>query len=168
MGNLFDFEQSISQFEVELHRIAKRPVDLNNPDWAKELRQAAHPLNEVGIRSEVEALLMEIIQAYAQGDEETRSLIRSMFMKHETFSKMATIPDSLNTPEGFRNHLLLLSIRDQEPDTRDVMLNLHEMSVQARGAGINVEAIRREVAELSSDDDKYGMGTTRELLLPKR
>jgi hypothetical protein len=39
------------------------------------------------------------------------------------------------------------------------------MCQQATAAGVKIQPILREIAELSSDQDKYGMGATKDLLL---
>ena len=74
-------------------------------------------------------------------------------------------PFPANDAEDFRSHLILLSIKDQGIDTRDTILWLQDWCKQASSAGVDTEPVLREVALLSSDEDKYGMGSTRSLLL---
>ena len=69
------------------------------------------------------------------------------------------------TPEHFRSHLILLSIKDQGLDARDTVLWLQDLCKRASSAEVDTEPVLREVALLSSNEDKYGMGSTRSLLL---
>jgi hypothetical protein len=48
---------------------------------------------------------------------------------------------------------------------RDVLVALHGVCAQPQEAGIDIRPILCEVAELSSRDDKYGMGSMRDILL---
>jgi hypothetical protein len=165
MRSLIELEKAIATLNRRVSPIADRPVDITKPGWLAELRQHPHPFDEVGIRAEAEALLTEIVQMYAQGSSETRRAIRNLFMAYHQFSWAATLSLSIATPEGFRTHLLLFSIQDQGHDTRDAILSLQTMCQQATAAGVKIQPILKEIAELSSDQDKYGMGTTKDLLL---
>jgi hypothetical protein len=53
---------------------------------------------------------------------------------------------------------------DQGDDTRDTMLYIRDLCARASALGIEVGPIMREVAELSSDADPYGMGSMKWLL----
>ncbi|SNS88328.1 hypothetical protein SAMN05421812_102203 [Asanoa hainanensis] len=65
----------------------------------------------------------------------------------------------------FRAELIRWAARDQGNDTRDELLRLRDLVEQARTAGVDLAPIVAEVAELSSTEDRYGMGSTRDLLL---
>ena len=52
----------------------------------------------------------------------------------------------------------------QGRDSRDALLWLQDLCREAKNAGVNPRPMLREVAELSSDKNKYGMGSTREML----
>jgi len=55
-------------------------------------------------------------------------------------------------------------MRDQGEDSRDALLELQELCTQARAAGVNTAPILREVAQMSSDENRFGMGSTRSQL----
>jgi len=61
--------------------------------------------------------------------------------------------------------LILFSINDQGRDSRDALLTLQEICQNARTAGLEIAPVLREIAAMSSDADKYGMGSTRQMLL---
>jgi hypothetical protein len=59
----------------------------------------------------------------------------------------------------------LLAIKDQGLDSRDTILSLQDLCQRASSAGVETEPVLRKVAPLCSDEDKYGMGSMRSMLL---
>ena len=162
MDKLSTWREQIARLDVALRPIANRPVNffalLFRP------RRPIHPLDKAGMRGPVEGFLSEIIEYYPSGDDAMRQAIRKLFEEHRSFSWAATLPYQPVTDESFRAHLILFSIKDHEQDTRDAMVLLHELCEKARSAGVKIGPILEEIAELSSDVNKYGMGSTRSLL----
>jgi hypothetical protein len=167
MDKLADWRARVSVLDARLQPIAQRSVDIRDPDWFTKLRRGPDPLDELGVRSETEALLQEVIQLYFEGDDATRQAIRKLFFQNPSFSWAAKLSFPPTTPEGFRSHLLLFSINDQGCDSRDAVLVLQDLCKDASSAGVDTAAVLREVAALCSDQDKYGMGSTRSLLLKR-
>lgn len=160
-----DFSLRIKNLEDRLRPIANRPVDITKPGWSLNLKDRLHPLDEAGVRSEAESLLNEVIACYTTESEQGRQAIRKLFEENRALAWAASLPFEPTTPENFRQHLLLFSIKDQERDSRDAVLWLQYLCRTARYAGVNTADILREVAALSSDENKYGMGSTRQMLL---
>jgi hypothetical protein len=165
MDKLADWEESLSILDACLRPIAQRPVDISDPEWFTKLSGGPHPLDEAGVRPEAESLLMEVIESYLNRDDATRQAIRELFAKNRSFSWAANLPFPPTTAEDFRSHLILLSIKDQGIDTRDTILWLQDLCKRASSAGVDTEPVLREIALLSSNEDKYRMGSTRSLLL---
>ncbi len=163
--SLEDLELRIIDLEDRLRPIADRPVNITEPGWARRLTQAPHPLDEAGVRSMVEALLDELFSAYQTADQEGRQALRNLFVEYRAFAWTATLPSPPTTEESFRRHLVLFSLKDQERDSRDTLLWLHDLCRQAIDAGVNIGPILREVAALSSSHNRYGMGSTQAMLL---
>ena len=164
MKNLAEIEQAISQFDSQLAPIAKRPVDITNPKWLEKLIKNPPALDEAGIREQVEISLAEILNLYAQSDEATRIALRDLFHKYQAFAWAAALPQN-STPEGLRNELLLFSLKDQGRDTRDALLWLQDICKKARSARVELRPILDEVGELSSEINRFGMGSTKDLIL---
>ena len=120
---------------------------------------------KAGVREPAERLLGELIVAYAKGGEETRSAIRRMFAEYRSFAWAAALSTPRTSVEGLRQHLILFSMKDQGRDTRDALLTLQEIVRQADTAGVDKAAALREVAVMSSSTNRYGMGSTRDILL---
>jgi hypothetical protein len=167
MKNLSEIEVEIARFDQLLTPIAKRPVDITDPGWVEKLKNRTPALDEAGIRAPVEALLLEILELYAKSDEGTRVALRDLFHRYHAFSWAAVLPQD-PSPEGFRRQLLLLSLKDQGMDTRDEILWLQLICKRAHLAGVDLKPTLELVAGLSSDVDRFGMGSTKDLLLKAR
>jgi hypothetical protein len=166
-----EMEHAIAKFDRALRPIAKRQVDISGPDWGQKLhtfvqkaRSAPPPLEEAGIKAEAETLLETVLAAYAGGDEAMRVAIRGLFERYTSFRWASTLSCPPTTAEGFRRHVLLLSARDQGSDPRDEILALQYLCAEAKKNGVEIAPILNEIAELSSDVNKYGMGSLRSFL----
>ncbi len=151
---LEDWSRRIAAIDARVRPIANAPY---------EPGRGVAPLDEAGVREETEALLAEIVAAYRTCDDAERAAIRTLWEKHRSFAWAATLPFTPMTAERFRDHLTLFSIADQGSDTRDAILALQGLCEMAKG--FDAQPALREAAELSSDVDKYGMGSTRSLIL---
>ena len=125
---------------------------------------SADLLAEAGIKPEVHSTLRALITPYAERDERARQTVRAIFERYRAFRWAAHIPLD-PTPAGFRFRLLHFSALDQGPDPRDAILGLQDLVADARDAGVDIKPILIQVAGLSSDLDRYGMGSTRQFLL---
>jgi hypothetical protein len=165
MHALEDWELRMMELEEKLQPIAKRPVDITRPGWLERLQAGAPPLDEAGVRDAAEKLLAEMIAAYAQGTDHTRAAIRRLFQEYPSLAWAATLSVPRTTIDGLRQHLILFSINDQGRDSRDALLTLQEICQDARTAGLEIAPVLREIAAMSSDANKYGMGSTSQILL---
>jgi hypothetical protein len=151
--------ETVARLDAALAPIAKRPVDLSDPDWAGKMR-ASEPLDEAGVRAEAEETLRALLGRYERGDDDQRAAVRALFERYSSFRWAAHLPGA-----DFRTRLLHLSARDQSSDTRDELLTLNDLCARARAEGVDIRPPLREVAALSSTIDKYGMGSIRDILL---
>jgi hypothetical protein len=168
MDQFSQWKEWISLLDDALKPIAARPIDftdLKDPNWLTRVKNAPSPLEEAGVKSETENLLAELVAGYPACDDQARQAVRKLFADHPSFSWAAALPYKPITDESFRAHLILFSMKDQEGDSRDALLALQSMCATAASAGVEIEPILKEVAELSSDVNRYGMGSTRSLLL---
>lgn len=164
MEELTELEEWVAVIDACIEPIASRPVDLTDPDWMRKLEEGQHPLDEAALRPEAEAALRDVLSLYEEGDEDVRIALRSLLERCHSFSGVTTLPFAA-TSQGFRQRLLEISVKDQGRDTRDMMVALNGLCEQARDAGVDIRPPLLEVAELSSDVDKYGMASTRDILL---
>jgi hypothetical protein len=163
LDELDELSAEAARIHNAVRPIATAPVDDAAEDgWRSrvtaELRQAMPPDGRP-------AILPSLIALYATGGAEVRAHIRQLFENYPYFRWVAVLTHGTTTALEFRAHLLLLSARDQGADTRDEILLLNDLCTEARAAGIDTAPILTEVAALSATTDKYGMGSTRDLLL---
>lgn len=162
--NFAEIAAETARLDAILAPIAKAPVDTSDPDWEDKMR-ASHPLDETGTRAAAEGVLLAIIARYADGDANARQTIRDLFDRYTSFRWAAHLPREWDTAEDFRARLIHLSARDQGSDTRDEIIGLQILLDMASLAGIEAAPILVEVAEMSSDVDRYGMGSVKDILL---
>jgi hypothetical protein len=167
MKSLPEIEAAIARFEEQLVPIAKRPVDIRVPGWVEKLMMRPPALDEAGIREPAEALLMEILDLYAKSDEVSRAALRDLFHQYQAFSWAAALPQD-PSPEGFRRLLLLFSLKDQGRDSRDAIVWLQEICRKARAAGVDLKAMLEEAERLSSEVNRFGMGSTKDMIRKER
>jgi hypothetical protein len=165
--DLAEIEDGVARLDALFAPTAKAPVDTSDPDWDNRLvAELATPLmDQLGLRDRTESLLNAIIDRYAMGDEATREAIRALFDRYTSFRWAAHLPADVHTAANFRGHLIHLSARDQGADTRDEILTLDALCARAEEVGLDLAPILSEVAAMSSDVDRYGMGSTREVIL---
>lgn len=161
--DLAAIEEDVALLDAVLEPIAKQPVNLGDPDWLAKLQAAPPALDRAGVRPEAEAVLAEILGRYAE-DDAARPGLRALFDRYGSF-RWAVHPRFPVTPDGVRSALLLHSVRDQGADVRDEILAVRSVCDEARAAGVDVDPILREVAAMSSDVDRHGMGSVRALFL---
>jgi hypothetical protein len=162
---LHNLESQIRELDERLRPIAERPIAFADIPRLRELAAKHDPLSEAGIRREAHAALRLAIALYCRSSADERRELRGFFRKYDAFAWAATLPERPATEEGFRNHLLHFSLVDQGRDSRDAFLTLQYLCAEAKRAGIDVRPILNEVAALSSDENKYGMGSTRKQLI---
>jgi hypothetical protein len=152
-----------ARLDALLKPIANGPVDFTDPNWALGFARNP-PLDRAGVRREAEALLDAMLLEYEQGGDADRIAIRDLFQRHRAFCWATPPPAPRDSAAGFRRHLIHLSARDQATDARDELLALGSLCADAARAGVAIAPILREIAAISSDQNRYGMGSTRKFL----
>ena len=162
---LANWELRIRQLDALLRPIANRPVDITRRDWFKRLQRNTPPLEEAGVDAAAEALLNELFGAYLNGTDETREAIRELFVQYRAFAWAVNLSERPRTAGAFRRHLVLFSIKDQGRDSRDALLTLGEICHEAEAAGVDTCPLLEEIAAISSSIERFGMGSTQQMLL---
>lgn len=165
--NLDEWERGIELLDALLKPIANEPIDTSDPNWMAQLSDVP-PVERAGIAEVTETALRTMLTTYAEGNDEVRATVRGWFERYPSFRWAVRLPDPPTTETGFRLQVTHLSARDQVPDTRDELLTLWEMCRDAKAAGVDVGPILAEIAEISSEVDRYGFGSTRRILLDAR
>ncbi|SBT46413.1 hypothetical protein [Micromonospora narathiwatensis] len=164
--DLVDVEREMARLDAAYRPVAIRPVDVADLDRFKNLGDAVQAdLAALAVDDQAETVLRAAIDLYAAGDETARAATRHLFDRYPSFRWAAHLPPDWDTAEEFRARLIHLSACDQGADPRDEILALRDLCDRARRAGVDVEAVLREVAAMSSDADRHGTGSMRGILL---
>ncbi|GAA1799004.1 hypothetical protein GCM10009682_20780 [Luedemannella flava] len=161
--DLAALETDVARLDAVYRPVATAPIPLDEVDGLGE--RIAAELAALGVEGEAEAVLRAVISRYAEGSDDDRAVIRGLFRRYTSFRWAAPLPGEWHGAAEFRTHVLRISACDQGADTRDDLLALRALCDQARKAGIDPAPILAEVAALSCDEDHYGMGSTRDILL---
>jgi hypothetical protein len=164
--DLVDVEREMARLDAIYRPVTSKPVDAAVRDdpaaWGAAIETE---LGRLAVNDRAEAALRAAIEVYASGDETVRATVRRLFDQYTSFRWAAHLPREWDTAEEFRAHLIHLSARDQGFDTRDEILVLGDLCDRALGLGIDTGTILDEVAAMSSDEDRYGMGSMRRVIL---
>jgi hypothetical protein len=146
-ADLTDLEREIARLDRGYRVVADQPVDRAElddlPAFGRRIRAELAELNTDGAAG---AAVQALVDRYGTGDDGQRARIRALLDRYTGFRWGAPLAPDWRTATELRDQLLYLSARDQD-------------------LGLDVDALLTEVAALSSDVDRYGMGSTRELLL---
>ena len=164
MTELPDIERRVALVDAVVAPLINQPIDISTMAKFMAVFEAGPPEVEPATNAEAEQLLRTLLASYVTGDDDTRSAVRAMLERYPSFRWVANLSWE-PTEECVRLHVLHLSARDQAADPRDEILTLNDLCAKAREAGIEIAPILREVAAISSEVDRYGMGSTRRLLL---
>lgn len=91
--------------------------------------------------------------------------MRAIFDRCTSFRWAVSLPFDETALRSYRSRLVHASAVDEGSDTRDMLVDLRVLADRARAAGIDIVPTLVEVAEMSSDVDRYGMSSTRRILL---
>ncbi|MFC0530837.1 hypothetical protein [Phytohabitans kaempferiae] len=161
-----EIEREVARLDAIYRPVATKPMDIIDPDAFENMGATIQAdLAQLAVDDQAEAILRTIIEVYAAGDKTMRAAVRQLFDRYTSFRWAAHLPRDWDTAAEFRAHLLHLSARDQGPDTRDEILTLQDLCDRARQAGIDVDPILDEIGAMSSDEDRYGMGSMRSVIL---
>jgi hypothetical protein len=171
---LAEIEAEIAPLDAAIRPLAKGGIDPRQPGWRDELaalkRERDHEpwrpaLDRAGIRADAEELRDEIIDAYAAADDATRTAIRALFRKYDSFAWAVSLPHEPVDEALLRRTLLLFSIQDQGKDWRDAIVWLDGICARAKKASLPLSSMLMDAAKLSSDTPSFGGGrSTRHML----
>ena len=173
------FEEYLQKWSATLPKInaplkafGQQEVDISAPDWFERLVEMPTPLDEdENLRVEFNSVTSEIVDVYVQSTVEQCHRIREFLSQYEGVLHFLGVSSKLIKTQKdiglFRAGLAMLSIENQGRDARDTIVALEELCKAAKQAGIDVSSYLKEIAVLSSDVDKYGMGSTRDLFLQR-
>jgi hypothetical protein len=162
MPIMLPWHKELARLDKAIRPIAKRPVDLDDID---SISKGPHPLDEAEARAEAQRLLLEILRALESAAEEERQSIRNLVEEYQSFFWAVSPPEGETAAETLRLRLMHFALIDQYPDPRDAVLWLQDLCETPDVPLPTLASLRREVAPMANDKDRYGFGSTRSMLL---
>lgn len=160
-----DWKQRAVVLNQKLTPFVNVGFDINADNWVEKLAHCPHPADVSGLRIRIATLFNEIINQFEFYNSDQRQQIIDLMYQNDNLMYAAVIDAERDTPDGFRKYMILFVIEDQCKDTRDAILALAHAHTEAERQGIDVGSIFREMATISSANDKFGWGSTRDLFL---
>jgi len=145
--DLTGVRDDVAVIDELLRIIAKRPVDMDDPDWMAKLRAAPPPVEEAGVAAEAAAALEVLLDAYEAGDERGREEVRQLLRDHRAFRWGVGLPREWSTAAEFRRRLVLVSACDQGDDPRDELMTIWALCNRAR----ELHRLRKSVAPVANE-----------------
>ena len=160
-----DWKQRAESLDRQLRPILHAEIDINAPDYRQQLKKNLHPADESGLREEITSFFNEVVDSFEHLEAEQRRRLIDLMDRNSSLMYSAVIDGDYETVEGFRKHMILMVIEDQGKDTRDAMVALAHYRRDGEEFGFDVDGIFREMADIADTRDKYGWGSTRNLVL---
>jgi hypothetical protein len=130
-------------------------------EWQKQ----PDPLEAAGVKELAVSTLLDMATSYEFASADQRAAMREAFLTFPLFAWTARLPADVLDGTALRRLLALFSLRDLGRDSRDAILELAELCNAAQRAGVDPVPLLKEAALLSSDVDKHGLGSTKDILL---
>lgn len=162
MSSSFD---QYSHWKTELQALDSmiRPI-LDTP-YTGESDSFYKELQVLDLKDLANAIVNQLIDQFPKLNARERLSLSELVDQYNGVTWLTDITTKVETIEAFKANLIWFVIRDQEKDTRDAILSLRSLIEKGRALDYPVKALLQEVSELASQEDKYGWGSTRNLIL---
>lgn len=117
------------------------------------------------LSQENQDLLDEVIDVYIHSKAGDREKIRQLFRDYPGFRWAVSYQMKGDTDHNLQQFVHYLSILDQEMDTRDFLIKVRHIVQYASKRKLDIASALKDSARLSSSEDRYGWGSTREIFL---
>jgi tetratricopeptide (TPR) repeat protein len=149
----------------------KRDVDTSDPHWMEKLAKVLTPIDtDKKLREQFLMVTKEIIDVYFKSNYEQCASIRIFLNNYkgvqDFLGAKSLSAEFDNDTELFIFRLVSFSMREWY-DPRDEITSLDWFCEAAEQAGVEIRPYLEKVARLSSDENRYGMGSKRDMILAK-
>jgi hypothetical protein len=150
------------------------PFDAHAASWADRLRAIERVLSIRGedddddppedLAAAARSLMGEMADAYPLVDEGQRRRMRALLSAAPRVARAVDVP-RVSPAADLRRRLFRYSLVDQQPDWRDALVELDDILRSGESAGLDLVAVLRDAAALSSDEAMDPGRSTRQTLL---
>ena len=161
MNRIDEWEAEFKRLNAQAAPIVNTPVALASLDANLSQREEG---TIAGVANDAQPILSEIIEEYIRGDDTLRKAIRNLFAKYDSLAWAAHYKMKDSSSAEVKRYVASLSIEDQGKDTRDYLMSCSAIFTNLQTKGIPYKKELREVVAISAKNDKYGMGSTVQIL----
>ena len=161
---LDEISKTVERLNELLRPDAEREIDINDPDWQEKLEQSPELADTLGLRKEIREVTDCLIRRFCESDSAGRSRVKNLLRKNDGFRYSMEASLSHDPEENFRKDLALQIMDDLGPDTRDAIVNLESLIVEAKAQGVRTQQILKEMKKKAGTTDHHGMGSMKKLL----
>lgn len=158
------WEQKVSAFHIQISPILNVSMVGKSTDNLGQSIQKE--IAALGIHEGVRAWAEDLILHFPYLTTQQKESVYSLKYNNSSIDWACPILEQSESIEAFRKKLIWFVIDDQGKDTRDAILRLKSYFEEGKMKDYPVQAIFSETADLASEKDKYGMGSTRNLFKP--
>ena len=161
---LDEISKTVERLDDLLRPDAEREIDINDPDWQEKLQRSPKLADTLGLREEIREVTDSLIWNFYDSNSAGRNKIKKLLRNNDGFAYSMEASPSQEPAENFRKDLALLIMDDLGPDTRDAIVNLESLIVEAKAQGVRTQQILKEMKKKAGTTDHHGMGSMKKLL----
>lgn len=120
---------------------------------------------QLNISESITDIVNEIMFAFLKVNADQRLSISELINENDTILWALKPFEQPTNIEDIENQMLWFIILDQGKDTRDAILALNEIISITKSLGFNVNTLLKKYVSLASIQDKFGWGSTQNLIL---
>lgn len=159
------FLDQYSHWRTELQALDSTVRPILETPYTSEVESFFKELDALGLKDRANAMVNQLIDQFPKLNARNRLSLSELVNQYDGVNWLTDITEKIETYETFKANLIWFAILDQGKDTRDAILSLRSLIEKGNALDYPVKTLLQEVSELASQEDKYGWGSTRNLIL---
>ncbi len=159
------FQDQYDHWKVELQALDSMARPILETPYTGESDSFYKQIQALGLKDRANSIVNQLIDQFPKLNARDRLSLSELVNQYDGVNWLTDITEKVETYEAFKASLMWFVICDQGRDTRDAILSLRSFITKGETHDYPVKALLQEISELASDKDKYGWGSTRDLIL---
>ncbi len=162
-----DHIEKYHHWQKELQTLDSRVKPLINAPYTGDSSSFYQELHALGLKSRADVIVQQIVAEFPELTAENRRRVSELVNRHGGINWLTDFMRKVESIEAFRMSLTWFVIMDQGKDTRDAILELESYISKGKTLGYPVKALLQEISRMASEQDRYGWGSTQDLILKR-
>lgn len=162
-----DHIEKYHHWQEELQIFDSRVKPVINAPYTGDSSSFYQELHALGLKSRADAIVQQIVDEFPKLTAENRRKVSELVNRYSGINWLTDLMRKVESIEAFRLSLTWFVIMDQGKDTRDAILELESYISKGKTFGYPVKALLQEISRMASEQDRYGWGSTRDLILKR-